>query len=71
MAVLSIGLHPAPCNQTWNVVYPGPASAPCAERLKSEGIVAYMNWLDRLGAGEDAPPERPLSTLCWRECPKP
>jgi hypothetical protein len=26
----------------------------------SEGMVAYMNWMDRLGAGEDAPPEHPL-----------
>jgi hypothetical protein len=29
---------------------------------QSEGIEAYMNWFDRLGAGEDAPPEHPLIT---------
>jgi hypothetical protein len=29
---------------------------------KSEGIVAYINWFDRMGAGEDAPPEHPLIT---------
>ena len=27
---------------------------------KSEGIEAFMNWFDRLGAGEDAPPEHPM-----------
>lgn len=27
---------------------------------QSAGIDAYMNLLDRLGAGEDAPPEHPL-----------
>lgn len=26
----------------------------------SAGIEAYLNWFDRLGAGEDAPPEHPL-----------
>jgi hypothetical protein len=27
---------------------------------QSEGIEAYVNWFDRMGAGEDAPPEHPL-----------
>jgi hypothetical protein len=27
---------------------------------KSAGMDAYMNLMDRLGAGEDAPPEHPL-----------
>jgi hypothetical protein len=27
---------------------------------KSEGIEAYINWFDRLGAGDDAPPEHPM-----------
>ena len=27
---------------------------------ESAGKEAYANWLDRLGAGEDAPPEHPL-----------
>jgi hypothetical protein len=27
---------------------------------ESAGTEAYVNWLDRLGAGEDAPPEHPL-----------
>jgi hypothetical protein len=27
---------------------------------QSAGIDAYMNFMDRLGAGEDAPPEHPL-----------
>jgi hypothetical protein len=27
---------------------------------KSEGIEAYVNWFDRMGAGEDAPPEHPM-----------
>jgi hypothetical protein len=27
---------------------------------RSAGIDAYMNWFDRMGAGEDAPPEHPL-----------
>jgi hypothetical protein len=27
---------------------------------ESAGKEAYVNWLDRLGAGEDAPPEHPL-----------
>ncbi len=27
---------------------------------QSEGIEAYINWFDRLGAGEDSPPEHPL-----------
>jgi hypothetical protein len=26
----------------------------------SEGVDAYMNLMERLGAGEDAPPEHPL-----------
>ena len=26
----------------------------------SEGMVAYMNLMERLGAGEDAPPEHPM-----------
>jgi len=26
----------------------------------SEGMEAFMNLMDRLGAGEDAPPEQPL-----------
>jgi hypothetical protein len=26
----------------------------------SEGMEAFMNFMDRLGAGEDAPPEHPL-----------
>jgi hypothetical protein len=29
---------------------------------RTAGIDAYMNWFDRLGAGEDAPPEHPLLT---------
>jgi hypothetical protein len=29
---------------------------------KSEGIEALLNLFDRLGAGEDAPPEHPLLT---------
>jgi hypothetical protein len=28
--------------------------------LAEEGMKAYMNLFDRLGAGEDAPPEHPL-----------
>jgi hypothetical protein len=28
---------------------------------QSEGIEAYVNWFDRMGAGENAPPEH----LCW------
>jgi hypothetical protein len=27
---------------------------------RSAGIDAYCNWFDRLGAGEDAPPEHPM-----------
>jgi hypothetical protein len=27
---------------------------------RAAGIDAYMNWFDRLGAGEGAPPEHPL-----------
>ena len=27
---------------------------------QSAGMEAYVNWMDRLGAGEDAPPEHPL-----------
>jgi hypothetical protein len=27
---------------------------------QSAGMEAYMNFMDRLGAGEDAPPEHPL-----------
>ena len=27
---------------------------------QSAGLEAYMNFMDRLGAGEDAPPEHPL-----------
>jgi hypothetical protein len=27
---------------------------------QSEGIEAYVNWFDRMGAGEDAPPEHPM-----------
>jgi hypothetical protein len=27
---------------------------------QSEGIEAYVNWFERMGAGEDAPPEHPL-----------
>jgi hypothetical protein len=27
---------------------------------QSEGIEAYVNWFDRMDAGEDAPPEHPL-----------
>jgi hypothetical protein len=27
---------------------------------RSEGIEAYVNWFDRMGAGEDAPPEHPM-----------
>ena len=27
---------------------------------QSAGIDAYMNFMDRLGAGDDAPPEHPL-----------
>jgi hypothetical protein len=26
----------------------------------SEGIEAFVNWFDRLGAGKDAPPEHPM-----------
>jgi hypothetical protein len=25
-----------------------------------EGIAAFMTWMERLGAGEDAPPEHPM-----------
>jgi hypothetical protein len=27
---------------------------------QSEGMEAYVNWFERMGAGEDAPPEHPL-----------
>jgi hypothetical protein len=27
---------------------------------KSEGIEAFRNWFERLGAGDDAPPEHPM-----------
>jgi hypothetical protein len=27
---------------------------------KSQGIEAYVNWFERMGAGEDAPPEHPM-----------
>ena len=27
---------------------------------QSAGMDAYINWFDRMGAGEDAPPEHPL-----------
>lgn len=29
---------------------------------KSAGMEAYINFMDRMGAGEDAPPEHPMIT---------
>jgi hypothetical protein len=40
---------------------------------KSEGIEAFLNWFERLGAGDEAPPEHPMiaavrnsSDLYWQ-----